>query len=183
MDSTHVWHLESQEFVCQLNNLISMHHRRFAIDTKNKFIISIDHKEGKYLKAWNYYTGQELWCVDASSYSIEAIMSIAFEENSNRLLIHSAIGQIVLLDILSGRLVKSLNTDGLAERINFSSDGGFFVVGTRCGNIRVFDLDGNEKSLLISAHGRCRLEAIEMLDHQSFVSAGWNGTLKVWAKE
>jgi WD40 repeat protein len=140
----------------------------FAIDTKNKFIISIDHKEGKYLKAWNYYTGQELWCVDASSYSIEAIMSIAFEENSNRLLIHSAIGQIVLLDILSGRLVKSLNTDGWAERINFSSDGGFFVVGTRCGNIRVFDLDGNEKSLLISAHGRCRLEAIEML-----VVAGW----------
>jgi WD40 repeat protein len=183
VDSTHVWHLENQEFICQFGNLISIHHRRFSIDTKNKVIISIDHRKANILKAWNYHTGQELWCVDVSIYSIESIMSIAFEDDSSRLLIHSIIGQIVILNLSSGRLVKSVNIDGWAERINFSSDGSFFVVGTRYGSIRVFDLDGKENSLLISAHGHCRVEAISMLDHQSFVSAGWNGTLKVWAKE
>jgi WD40 repeat protein len=179
---TYAWNLEVRQFIYKINDSFSTHHRCFTIDCKNNLIISISHQDTCLVKAWDYRTGQELWYIDASLHSVQSVMSIAFEGHSNVMLLHSLSGKIIFWDVSSKRVINSFDLNESAERVNFSSEGNFWVVGTRYGDIRIFNLEGSEEHRFIGAHGRCRIEIISILDHQSFISAGWNGTLKLWSK-
>ena len=180
---TWAWNLNKNRLLYTFSAILSIHSRCFVLSPNKNMIVAVDYENRGLIKAWSYSTGEELWNIDLSSYSIEYVMSLALVESLNILVISNPQGHIVFWDMSAGQSVRSIQSGEAIETAVWDKHDNLLIIGNRYGNIRILDLNNHKDALLISAHGRSRIEAISIVDEHKFVSAGWHGTLKLWAKQ
>ncbi|MFG6102827.1 hypothetical protein U2F10_11280 [Leptothoe sp. EHU-05/26/07-4] len=180
---TYVWSLDEYELAYAFKGLLSIHKRCFILSLEQRVIIFIDQEFRNVIKILDYATGQEINRIDLSDYSLDYVMSLSIIERHNLLVIGSPNGTVAIFDMATNQRIESIQTGEAIETVKLSENGNLLILGNRYGNIRVLNLSNDENFSLISAHGRSRVEAISILDEQRFVSAGWDGRLKLWTRQ
>jgi len=172
----YVLNADTCELVYELKGFFPRNYS-FIISPTKKIIIGRDRQNYSFLKAWNYLTGQELWEMDTS---LRLITAIVPWYNSDILAISQLNGTISFWDVLTNKKIDSFQFNGQIGTMSLSLNEKFLIFGYRDGSINILNIKSKENICLPLVHIRSRVEAISIIDEQHFVSAGWNGSAKIW---
>ncbi len=134
---------------------------------------------GKVLNVWDIATGQTIATLDLL---MSTVNSIVFSKDGTRLIyVGSTVGKqpnLVITEIASGKIVKSLFSDTDAEALDISPDGGLIASGDLHGVVRILDRTG--RSIRSLAHGHRVKDLAFSPDGKLLATGGDDGAAKLW---
>lgn len=163
---------------------------QIIVPSKNNTIEIWDVEKGKKIKTLKGYLNEQRadgLKYDYTNYYDKKILhyislksNVSISANDNYFTIGKIDSSAVIVNLITGRKVKTLNNSKSILTHDYSADGKWLALGGGDGKIRIYDTKTNEIQFTLKGHGALIFDLRFSSTSNELVSGSWDGTMIVW---